>query len=250
MSAGALYESEELLGQYLLLHYARQEEVMPYEFGPLQALHYPVRCAQELIRASGKASHARALELGCAVGRSAFELARYCQEVSAMDFSHRFIEAARELQQREVFAYRRLEEGEIATDLQARVPEGIDGSRIHFWQGNACALPENLGKFDLVLMANLIDRLPDPRSCLARLENLVVSGGTVLITSPYTWMEAYTPKDQWLGGGGGQRTLEGLQEILSSAFDLVSRKDIPFLIREHARKFQWSVAEATAWKRK
>jgi hypothetical protein len=27
-------------------------------------------------------------------------------------------------------------------------------------------------------------------------------------------------------------------------------KDLPFLIREHARKFQWSVAEATIWRRK
>jgi hypothetical protein len=27
-------------------------------------------------------------------------------------------------------------------------------------------------------------------------------------------------------------------------------KDLPFLIREHARKFQWSVALATVWRRR
>jgi hypothetical protein len=26
--------------------------------------------------------------------------------------------------------------------------------------------------------------------------------------------------------------------------------DLPFLIREHQRKFQWSVAEATIWRRR
>lgn len=246
----ALYESDELLGQYLLLHYGSQAEVMPYEFGPLQALHYPLRCAQELIRASGKSGHGRALELGCAVGRSAFELARYCREVSAMDFSHRFIAAARQLQQEGVLGYARAEEGSLTTSLQARVPEGIERARAHFWQGDACALPEDLGIFDVVLMANLVDRLPDPQACLARLPDLVAPGGTVLITSPYTWMEEFTPRAKWLGGRDGRRTLDGLKEALLPAFELAGRKDIPFLIREHARKFQWSVAEATFWKRR
>jgi hypothetical protein len=30
----------------------------------------------------------------------------------------------------------------------------------------------------------------------------------------------------------------------------VGVKDLPFLIREHARKFQLSVAQATIWRRK
>jgi hypothetical protein len=33
-------------------------------------------------------------------------------------------------------------------------------------------------------------------------------------------------------------------------FDHRLTKDLPFLIREHARKFQWSVAQATLWERK
>lgn len=32
-----------------------------------------------------------------------------------------------------------------------------------FQQGDACSLPTDLGKFDLVLMANLICRLPTPQ---------------------------------------------------------------------------------------
>jgi hypothetical protein len=103
-------------------------------------------------------------------------------------------------------------------------------------------------------MANLIDRLTNPHRCLQQLPNLVKSGGQLIITSPYTWLEEYTPRENWLGGlaRDGQRikTLDSLKRILSPAFEFSFAKDLPFLIREHARKFQWSVAEASVWVRK
>jgi hypothetical protein len=75
------------------------------------------------------------------------------------------------------------------------------------------------------------------------------------MTSPYTWLEEFTPKAEWLGGirddlGRAISSLEGLSRELEVFFDHESTKDMPFLIREHARKFQWSVAQATVWKRK
>ena len=45
------------------------------------------------------------------------------------------------------------------------------------------------------------------------------------------------------------RTFDWLTALLSPAFALRRRLDIPFLIREHARKFQWSVALGTLWER-
>ena len=39
-------------------------------------------------------------------------------------------------------------------------------------------------------------------------------------------------------------------ETLAPDFTLVQQKDLPFLIREHARKFQWSVALGTVWQRR
>jgi hypothetical protein len=74
-----------------------------------------------------------------------------------------------------------------------------------------------------------------------------------VITSPYTWLEEFTPRGNWLGGlecdGRRVTTRDGLQAALAADFELVAVKDLPFLIREHARKFQWSVAEATIWRR-
>ena len=79
-------------------------------------------------------------------------------------------------------------------------------------------------------------------------------GGQLIITSPYTWMLDYTPADEWIGGfaseGVEHRTLEGLQTALKGDFTLTATKDLPFLIREHARKYQWSVAQASTWRRR
>jgi len=125
----------------------------------------------------------------------------------------------------------------------------LSTDHVRFERGDACALRADLGIFDLVLMANLIDRLPDPARCLARLPELIASGGWLIITSPYTWLEEYTPRGKWLDDSG-RGTLSALKEWLAPAFDLRHVFDLPFLIREHRRKYQWSVAEASVWRRK
>ena len=65
------------------------------------------------------------------------------------------------------------------------------------------------------------------------------AGGVVLVTSPYTWLPEFTPPERWLGAGRGD-SFAGLREALAPDFELTHRQDLPFLIREHARKFQWS----------
>lgn len=234
-----IYESERLLAEYLLFHFGSAEEVLPYESGPRDALEYPARCVTECVTTSG-----RALDLGCAVGRSTFELARSCREVIGIDFSRRFIDAANVLKTGEI-PYRRADEGDHSTPLIARVPVEIDRTRVAFEVGDAMNLREDIGVFDVVLMANLIDRLSEPQRCLARLPSLVKAGGQLVITSPYTWLEDFTPRANWLSP-----TLDGLRAALAPHFDLSATRDLPFLIREHARKFQWSVAQATTWIRR
>lgn len=243
------YETEKLLNEYLLFHYGTPEEILPYPYGPRDATDFPVRCVSECVDTSRLKSGARALDLGCAVGRSAFELARYCEEVIAVDFSHQFIEAAQKLRADGEVPYRRIEEGDISTPMVARAPEGIERKRVRFEVGDATALRGGLGHFDVVLLANLIDRLPDPSLCLARLWSLLPSGGQLIITSPYTWLTDFTPRDNWVGGRHAT-TLEGLRAALDRDFVFQRTQDLPFLIREHSRKFQWSVAQASLWIRR
>ena len=76
----------------------------------------------------------------------------------------------------------------------------------------------------------------------------------LVLTSPYTWLEEYTPKTKWLGGireaGEPLTTLAGLERALAPHFDLLHREDVPFVIRETARKHQHTIAEMTIWKKR
>ncbi len=248
-----LYESDRAVAEYLLFHYGSAEEILPYPSGPVSALGFAVRTVSELLDPHPLPAEARALDIGCAVGRSAFELSRRCAEVVGIDYSHAFVQAAELIRTHGNRPYERVDEGELTTALVARLPAQASPARVRFEQGDAMALRADLGVFDVVHAANLIDRLPEPIRFLERAPSLVKPGGLLLLTSPYTWLESFTPRTHWLGGlvrnGHPLRTLEALRRTLEPHFRLQERRDLPFLIREHARKFQWSVAEGTVWTR-
>jgi SAM-dependent methyltransferase len=107
-------------------------------------------------------------------------------------------------------------------------------------------LPDNLGSFDLIHAANLICRLPNPDRLLDRLPSLVNKGGQLVLVTPFTWLEEFTPVENWIGSGNSK---EKLQEKLNPNFVLEESKDLPFVIREHRRKFQFSVSLGTRWRR-
>jgi len=239
------YETEQLLNEYLLFHYGTAEELLPFDFGPKSALDFPGRCVRE---GFVNPPQGRALDVGCAVGRASFELARTCETVIGIDYSQSFIKAANELKEFGSLAYRRLEEGARFSEAVAEVPPEIDRTRVNFETGDAIDLRPDLGTFDVVLAANLLCRLPDPGKFLGRLASLVKPGGQLVFTTPCSWMEEYTPREKWLCGEEFS-TLDGLHKGLNGDFFLQHAIDIPFLIREHARKFQWTVALLSAWKR-
>jgi putative 4-mercaptohistidine N1-methyltranferase len=248
-----IYESELLVDQYLLFHYGTAEDQLPYLFGPRDALFYPVRCVSDFLPKIGGVE--RALDLGCAVGRSTFELTRWAQEVIGIDLSHRFIAAANRVQETGRIDIRRVEEGELVTRITRELPLDLRRERCRFEIGDATELPTNIGQFDVVLAANLIDRVKSPTNLLDSFSALVHPGGHLILSSPYTWLEEFTPKSAWLGGkygptGNTALTFDGIKENLLGTFNHKLTKDLPFMIREHARKFQWSVAQATVWQRK
>jgi putative 4-mercaptohistidine N1-methyltranferase len=249
-----IYETDKVLSEYLLFHYGTAEETLPWTFGPHDALGYAERVVSECLDLAELPENSRALDLGCAVGRSTFELARHCAEVIGIDYSELFVETAAALQRAETVEYLRVDEGALTSLLRARVPPEIDMARVRFERGDATNLRADIGTFDVVLMANLVDRLMNPQGCLERLPELVRPGGQLVVSSPYTWLEEFTARERWLGGfeehGHRVLTRDGLHEALKDSFQLTDTRDLPFLIREHARKYQWSVAEATIWRRK
>lgn len=254
-----VYETQQMLNDYLLLHYGSAKDVMPYSFGPRDATDFTTRCAKIIVESATQLgiSTRRAIDVGCAVGGTVFELARTFEEVVGIDLSESFIDAANTLKRDGQLAYFRKEEGKLGQSLTATIDANIDRKRTTFRQADACALPAELLGFDAVLLANLLDRLPSPKACLARMGGylgLVRPGGLLVIMSPYTWLEQFTPVDAWLGGyeqeGTPLSSKDGIRVALGEAFELVKEEDMPLLIREHARKYQYIVTQVTVWKRK
>lgn len=242
----AVYESTTVLDEYLLFHYGEEEEILhsgvEWPEGMRRAMDFAVRTPSHFsTRQVG-----RGLDLGCAVGRSTFEMSRSCAHVTGIDFSHAFIAAANRLKTDGRIPFFRKDEGNSGHDLTARIPAEIDSARVEFFQGDAMDLPGDLGEFDRVHAANLLCRLTDPMRLLDRLPSLVRSGGELVLATPCTWLEAFTPPRNWPEGS----TLDWLKSNLSGNFDLITECDEPFLIRETARKFQWTRSMLTVWKRR
>ena len=130
--AEGFYETSKALSEYLLFHYGKPEEVLPWCFGPSDALGYPIRCVSKCVATERLTANARALDLGCAVGRSTFELARHCTKAIGIDLSESFIATASQLQREGQLDYSFAVEGELGQAAIAEVPSGIDRTRVSF----------------------------------------------------------------------------------------------------------------------
>lgn len=243
------YETDELLNQYMAFHFGSSY------FG---VDNYPARCAELCIEFMGSRPRRKALDLGCAVGRSSFDLARGFNTVVGVDLSSRFIDAANRMQAGETLPYFLHDEGELGRSVEVSLLDfdfSDISNKVAFEVGDACNLDSTHSDYDLIFAGNLIDRVNDPAAFLTDLQHRVVPGGLLVISSPYTLLEEYTPKSNWIGGlkqsGEARTVLQGMQTVLAPHFQIVrAPMDVPFVIRETSRKFQHSIAEMSVWERR
>ncbi|HEY1057779.1 MAG TPA: putative 4-mercaptohistidine N1-methyltransferase [Limnobacter sp.] len=246
------YENDTLVSQYAEFHYGDPAFGVPNFAKAMADL-----AAAAHIR-HGNGSNGRAMDLGCATGRSSFELAKVFNTVIGIDFSAMLIQVGTRLLETGSVRYTMPDEGELVSYHERRLDDlGLADAakRVEFWQGDACNLKGHFTGFDLILAANLIDRLYSPRRFLDDVASRLNPGGLLVLGSPYTWMEDYTPRAEWIGGfkkdGESYTTLDGLKDILGSQFELVQGPQaVPFVIRETRRKHQHTLSEVTVWKRR
>ena len=237
----SLYETQKLLNEYLLFHYGTSSELNPFGFIKESHLHFPERTVSENLDSSK--SFKRALDLGCSVGRSSFELSSFCEDVLAIDNSRMFIENAENLRLNASLKYHIHTEGNEVIETFAKVPKASKPKKVRFQVGDAMTLSDDIGQFDVIHAANLICRLPEPKKLLNRFPSLLNTGGLLIITTPCTWLGEFTKPDYWPESS----TLDWLKDSLSPQLVLNEVKDMPFVILEHHRKYQYSLAQATIW---
>ncbi|MDD5211488.1 MAG: putative 4-mercaptohistidine N1-methyltransferase [Sulfuricurvum sp.] len=243
-----IYETDELVGQYCDFQYGDEY------FG---VTNFAKACAHKAVAYAKETNYSKALDLGCATGYASFELAKTFDYVDGIDYSQAFVNVGRELQRSRHISYTQNGEGEIKTRKEVSIDDfnfGNVSSKVHFSQGDACALAPEFTGYDLIMATNLIDRLYQPHLFLKSIHERLNANGIFVLTSPYTWKEEYTDKEFWVGGyadENGQEitTLNALMDMLGEHFELVAIEDVPFVIRETPRKFQYTISQMSVWKK-
>lgn len=242
-----VYETDESIAQYCEFHYGDEN------FG---VKNFCVNSVELLKPYLENIDTNKALDLGCSVGRSTFELAQHFDEVTGIDFSANFINVGVKLKKYDSLTFKVKKEGDIAQEKSVSLKDfDLDNIKenVSFMQGDACNLKDVYSGYDLIFCSNLIDRLYYPQKFLDDVPNRVNDGGLLVLLSPYTWLEEYTPKENWLGGyikdNKEVSTLETLKTELNG-YELVDTIDVPFVIKETNRKFQHTISQMSIWKKK
>lgn len=245
-----VYETDQMVSRYIEFHYGEAHLGVP---------SFPLACVDLIKKHLSNRPTERALDIGCAAGRTAFELAKHFDHVEAVDFSVRLIEAPSNLQKVGKQRYAILDEGDLHSYREVRLDQfaGYEDAKdkIAFMQGDACNLDAKYSGYDLVFAGNLLERLYDPAAFLELIKSRINPGGLLVIASSYTWQEEYTPRDRWLGGfkaqtGENFTSLDGITQILAPDFQQIGTAvDVPFFMREARRKYQYGVSELTVWSR-
>jgi putative 4-mercaptohistidine N1-methyltranferase len=245
------YETDQYLNEYLLFHFGSAKQICPFLSRP-SGINFHQRIVDDCLNGWQSSAASQALDVGCGVGRMTFELSRKVSFAVGMDTSQNFIRAAKHIQKYGKHSVFIKEEGNIFSRDIVSLPRDLRGGKVRFERGDASKLRKE--SYDVVAAINLIDRIPKPRKFLNQLPLVVSRKGLLILGSPYTWMSSYTASSNWLGGYVAgtkpQWTSSRIVQLLKPAFRLVKKRDFPFLIREHRRKYQWGVSEVLVFIRR
>ena len=244
-----VYETDPIVAQNCEFHYG--EDYFEVE-------NYPEKIAQISLAAMQGREKKKALNIGCKVGRSTFELAVEFDLVTGLDATARNFKIAVDMKDKGYTLYALPKEGEIQSFHERRLTDlGLDGVRnkVEFFQADVSNLIDRYKGYDLILVDNIIDRIYNPVKFLNSVHLRVNLGGLLILSSTNDWQEEHTGRKNWIGGfkeaGENVTTLDGLKHHLEPNFKLITKpKEVPYVIRERERKFQHCVAEITIWERR
>lgn len=174
------YESDESISSYCDLYYGKDKLYTNYV---------------DLLRPYLKdLKNSKALDLGCCVGRTSFELAKIYDEVLGIDFSANYINIGVKLKLYDFVNYKIKKEDktfeERAISLKDFDLEKVK-DKVSFMQGDACNLKEIYKDFDLIFYSSLIDKLYYPKKFLEDVSRRINKNGFFVFLSSHNWFNEY-----------------------------------------------------------
>jgi SAM-dependent methyltransferase len=140
---------------------------------------------------------ARAVELGCGVGRGVQALARGAELAVGLDLAPAPLRRARHILAGAALPYaRRIAGRHYQTATIAAAPPVANTALVC---GDALDPPLAPSSFERVAALNLLDALPSPPRLLSVLDGLCAPGGELIVATPYAWQSAIVADEHRLG---------------------------------------------------
>ena len=189
------------------------------------------------------------LDVGCSVGRLAFELAEGSDElVLGVDLNVSMLRLAQQARRTGRVVYPRRSAGLLYERREFPLPVR-DRGNVDFWIADGLALPFKGETFGRTVAMNVIDSSLSPLDLLRSLERTARSGGHLFLAAPFDWSGAVTPPESWFGGhsprapgeGDGALVLRALLTQGAHPASLTTTRvvgeldDVPWTVRMHDR---------------
>ncbi len=103
-------------------------------------------------------------------------------------------------------------------------------------------------KYNLIVGANLLDRIADPAAWIQQCKNLLEDDGIFILFTPFTWMQDYTDEKKWLGGIRENAevvwSLRGTVDVAAPELSLCERSShVPFIIPDADGSQQYTFSQ-------
>jgi SAM-dependent methyltransferase len=140
------------------------------------------------------------IDMGCAVGRSTFELARqYDQPVLGVDVNFSMLRHAQRVLHEGRVSYPRRRLG-LVYDRRDFTVEFESAGQVDFWACDAQNLPFADRSFGLAVGLQLLDAVASPVALLQTISRMLKPGGSAILATPYDWSPQVTSLEAWIGG--------------------------------------------------
>ncbi|MDN5054398.1 5-histidylcysteine sulfoxide synthase [Aliarcobacter butzleri] len=216
------YESDESISSYCDLYYGKDKLYTNYV---------------DLLRPYLKdLKNSKALDLGCCVGRTSFELAKIYDEVLGIDFSANYINIGVKLKLYDFVNYKIKKEDktfeERAISLEDFDLEKVK-DKVSFMQGDACNLKEIYKDFDLIFYSSLIDKLYYPKKFLEDVSRRINKNGFFVFLSSHNWFNEHINENN-----------------LFLEFELLDKIEVPSFIKMKNKNYENKTLLMSIWKKK
>ena len=202
-------------------------------------------------------SNSKVLDLGCGVGRLAFDLAKVSGHVDAIDFTARHIQHCLDLKEQGQLRYAMATQGEIF-DFHEVTLDAVGFAQspdnLQFAQGDGHNLKPQFDDYDLAVCHRVIEYSYHPEVLLQLLSQRVKAGGVLVLGSSYAWDDSITDVQHWIGGfkrnGENLSSEAHLLEIMSAEFDLLQETQVISQFELDQRTSQTANNHITIWRKR